>query len=204
MSASKFPHVLEALIRSQRRLQKCDLRLMAADTPLSCRPRTYCAASFPVKMGSSENDSKFLPPTGCRCKHTVGPSRMLADRAFVSSPRCWPTVSSRSLFHVAASEIPQGNKAALVPPTKILPRAPFGPSVVLADGIPFSGIAFVRQKSQAVRSEIWTRRPELETQYLIETRLRKDVSRNLPFHPVSAQPVFSWPFGEPRSASRWV
>jgi len=40
-----------------------------------------------------------------------------------------------------------------VPPTKIPPRAPFGPSVVLIEGMPFSGIAFVLQKSAAVRRE---------------------------------------------------
>lgn len=40
-----------------------------------------------------------------------------------------------------------------VPPTKIPPRAPLGPSVVLIDGMPFSGMAFVLQKSAAVRRE---------------------------------------------------
>lgn len=79
------------------------------------------------------------------------------------------------LFHVAAKEIPQGNNAAyfninflgthcaqrfvkfvstFVPPTKILPRAPFGPSLVFAAGIPFSLIALVLQKSAAVSREI--------------------------------------------------
>ncbi len=106
--------------------------------------------------------------------HTVGPSRMLADRAFVSSARCWPTLKSRSLSQVAASDMPHGNRAAyqlsapmlwsialyrieeqqtFVPPTKILPRAPFGPSVVLAAGMPLAGMDFVRQKSAAVRSD---------------------------------------------------
>lgn len=41
----------------------------------------------------------------------------------------------------------------LVPPTKIPPRAPFGPSLVLAAGTPFEGMDFVLQKSAAVRSE---------------------------------------------------
>lgn len=73
------------------------------------------------------------------------------------------------MFHVAASEIPQGKSAAyifsilvsdngqdptLVPPTKIPPLAPFGPSEVLIAGIPFSGMAFVLQKSAAVSKEI--------------------------------------------------
>lgn len=41
-----------------------------------------------------------------------------------------------------------------VPPTKIPPRAPFGPSLVFAAGTPFSLIALVLQKSAAVRREI--------------------------------------------------
>jgi hypothetical protein len=60
-------------------------------------------------------------------------------------------------------EIPQGNKAAFlvnwcqmlcrcelltgVPLVKNSPRAPLGPSDVLIEGMPFSGIAFDRQKS---------------------------------------------------------
>jgi hypothetical protein len=44
-------------------------------------------------------------------------------------------------------------RPTLVPPTKMPPRAPLGPSVVLMAGIPLSGIAFVLQKSAAVSSE---------------------------------------------------
>jgi hypothetical protein len=40
-------------------------------------------------------------------------------------------------------------KLTFVPPTKMPPRAPFGPSVVLTAGTFFSGIAFVLQKSAA-------------------------------------------------------
>ena len=72
----------------------------------------YWAASFPVRRGSSEKDSKFLPPSGCLCIQTVGARSTLADRALVSSARCCPTSWSRSLFHVAANEIPQGKRAA--------------------------------------------------------------------------------------------
>lgn len=41
-----------------------------------------------------------------------------------------------------------------MPPTKIPPRAPLGPSLVFAAGIPFSLIALVLQKSAAVSREI--------------------------------------------------
>jgi hypothetical protein len=40
-----------------------------------------------------------------------------------------------------------------VPPVKIPPRAPFGPSVVLKAGIPLLGIDFDLQKSPATKSE---------------------------------------------------
>ena len=42
-----------------------------------------------------------------------------------------------------------------VPPTNIPPLAPFGQSVVLIAGMPFSGMALVRQKSAAVRRETY-------------------------------------------------
>lgn len=72
----------------------------------------YDAASFPVKNGSSEKDSKFRPPRGPRCKQTVGANNTWADLALVSSARCCPTLKRRSLFHDAASETPQGKRAA--------------------------------------------------------------------------------------------
>ena len=93
-------------------LLNVDERLIVAATPCPCRPWIYDAASFPVKYGSSENASKFRPPRGPRCRHTVGASRTCADLALVSSPRCWPTSKRIFVFHVAANETPQGNKAA--------------------------------------------------------------------------------------------
>jgi hypothetical protein len=75
-----------------------------------------------------------------------------------------------STFHVDAIEIPQGNKAASpgqsvccdsqvgvltgVPLVKNSPRAPLGPSDVLIDGMPFSGMAMDRQKSAPASNEI--------------------------------------------------
>lgn len=41
-----------------------------------------------------------------------------------------------------------------MPLVKNSPRAPLGPSDVLIEGIPFSGIAFVRQKSAPASNEI--------------------------------------------------
>lgn len=45
------------------------------------------------------------------------------------------------------------NGLTLVPPTKIPPRAPFGPSEAFIAGMFFSGMAFVLQKSAAVRRD---------------------------------------------------
>ena len=41
-----------------------------------------------------------------------------------------------------------------VPFVKNSPRAPLGPSVVFMEGIPFSGIAIVRQKSAPASNDI--------------------------------------------------
>lgn len=43
----------------------------------------------------------------------------------------------------------------MVPPTKMPPLAPFGPSEVLMAGMPFSGIDFVLQKSAAVSRDTY-------------------------------------------------
>ena len=59
----------------------------------------------------------------------------------------------------------------MVPPTKMPPRAPFGPSLVLMAGMPFEGIALVLQKSAAVR------RDTLPSQ----TTLSKEISGLLTF-----------------------
>ena len=86
--------------------------LIVAAMPRLCKPLMYDAASFPVRNGSSEKDSKFRPPKGERCKQTVGANKTSAPRALASSARCSPTSRRRSIFQVAASDIPQGNKAA--------------------------------------------------------------------------------------------
>jgi hypothetical protein len=139
-----------------------DARLMVAAMPFPCRPLMYDAASFPVRNGSSENDSKFRPPRGPRCRQTVGANRTCADLALVSSAKCSPTSYRSFLSHVAASDTPHGKRAAYismsvdqqrqkfnnltrVPALKIAPRAPFGPSDVLMLGMPFDGIATVLQ-----------------------------------------------------------
>ena len=71
----------------------------------------------------------MLPPARCRTGKAP-PVQWLARRAVTSQlPLLW--------------------KLTFVPPTKMPPRAPFGPSVVLTAGTFFSGIAFVLQKSAA-------------------------------------------------------
>lgn len=47
------------------------------------------------------------------------------------------------------------SRLTLVPPTKIPPRAPFGPSLVFTAGMFLEGMALLLQKSAAVRREIW-------------------------------------------------
>ena len=104
---------------------------------------------------------------------TVGASRTFAPRALHSSPKCRPISSIMSKFHVEAMEIPHGNSAAYhsqsgatsslglfreltgVPFVKNSPRAPLGPSVVFIDGVPFSGMGMVRQKSAPANNDIY-------------------------------------------------
>lgn len=69
-------------------------------------------ASFPVRKGSSEKDSKFLPPRGDLWRQTVGARRTSAPLARVSAARCSPTLWRSSKFQVAARETPEGNRAA--------------------------------------------------------------------------------------------
>jgi hypothetical protein len=46
------------------------------------------------------------------------------------------------------------SQPTFVPPTKMPPRAPLGPSLVFTAGMFLEGIAFVLQKSAAVSKEI--------------------------------------------------
>jgi hypothetical protein len=61
-----------------------------------------------------------------------------------------PAVVSHLVIHDIASMV----ELTGVPFVKNSPRAPLGPSVVFMEGIPFSGIAIVRQKSAPASSDI--------------------------------------------------
>ena len=56
--------------------------------------------------------------------------------------------------HLAIYEIVSNVELTGVPFVKNSPRAPLGPSVVFMEGIPFSGIAIVRQKSAPASNDI--------------------------------------------------
>ena len=54
-------------------------------------------------------------------------------------------------MNLSTTSSPQRERApTLVPPTKMPPLAPLGPSEVLMAGMPLSGMDFVLQKSAAV------------------------------------------------------
>jgi hypothetical protein len=61
-----------------------------------------------------------------------------------------PTVISQ----LVANDIASMMELTGVPFVKNSPRAPLGPSVVFMEGIPFSGIAIVRQKSAPASNDI--------------------------------------------------
>lgn len=63
--------------------------------------------------------------------------------------------TERPTMDTISNDYHEGNDVVrtFVPPTKMPPRAPLGPSLVFIAGIRFSGMDFVLQKSAAVRRE---------------------------------------------------
>jgi hypothetical protein len=62
--------------------------------------------------------------------HIVGARSTLALFVLVSSANALPNSWASSRLNVAAEQTAAGKHAARVPPVKISPRAPFGPSLV--------------------------------------------------------------------------
>ena len=108
---------------------------LSAPAAADWMPVMMAVAADPVRNGSSEKHSKFLPASGFRCKFTVGANTMSTDFDLASSPRATPTCSMSSRFQVAPSAVPQGVQAEVVP-THRSPRTPTGPSLTLSPGIP--------------------------------------------------------------------
>jgi hypothetical protein len=121
--------------------------LRQAITSVSWMPLQYAPASVPESKGSSEYDSKPLPPRGPRWMLIVGPRTTCAPLAFASSARRLPMRWARSLSKVAPMAVPQGKHADGVLPKKCVPRMPLGPSEVRMEGISSRGISWVCQKS---------------------------------------------------------
>ena len=59
--------------------------------------------------------------------------------SFNSSPPARPTASKTSGFHVHASSVEHGNAVVYIPTSGAI-RTPAGPSAVMTEGIPYSGI----------------------------------------------------------------
>lgn len=104
-------------------------------------------ASFPDKKGSSENDSNPRPPSGDRCIFIVGPSQQLTPFAEHSFPSKIPASFRSSMSQVAPSAVPHGRHAAGTLLKNLVPRMPFGPSLVRIEGTLNLGSGLVCQKS---------------------------------------------------------
>src|SRR5437763_11869387 len=102
--------------------------LRHAPTRLSCRPRTYAAASLPVSSGSSEYDSNSRPPSRERCRLIVGPRTTWIRCAIASSASSRPTSYALSSLQAEASRVAFGNRATVRPWWNFSPRTPVGPS----------------------------------------------------------------------------
>src|SRR6266566_1531264 len=75
---------------------------------------------------------------------TVGASSTWALFILASCASACPTRSTKSVFHVEASEISAGKQVAFTPWVKPpAPRDPFGPSVIFKEGIPSRSLGTV-------------------------------------------------------------
>ncbi|CAB4560179.1 unannotated protein [freshwater metagenome] len=118
---------------------KCLIQLA---TPLDCTPLTYSTAISAVNNGSSLMHSKLRPPTGVRCKFTVGARCTRAPLAISSRPSNSPTSRITLGSHVAASAVPHGTFMD-AGPSKREPRTPAGPSLTRSLGMSNRGMGTV-------------------------------------------------------------
>ena len=96
--------------------------------------------------GSSDMHSKTRPPTGVRCRLTVGASSTCAPLRTASRPSSSPTSPMRSGSQVAPSAMPTGIETlGVARAPRASPRTPFGPSDIFNGGMPNRGAPWVRQ-----------------------------------------------------------
>src|SRR5579885_1030687 len=105
---------------------------------------------------------------------TVGPSRTRAPLLFVSWASACPMRSTRAVFQVEASAMPEGKQAAVVPPAKVSPRAPLGPSETFKAGMPSRSITTVCHISAPASSETFSSSVSCSSRCSIRSVISKD------------------------------
>ena len=108
-------------------------------TPASFRPLTWAAAIFPVRYGSSEKYSKFLPFRGFRWIFIPGPRILSILLLTISRPVNEYIFCTSAGSKVHASIVPLGRLNAFIPQSI---RIPEGPSAQQPQGIPIAARCF--------------------------------------------------------------
>ena len=106
-------------------------------------PRISAAAILPVRYGSSEKYSKFLPHRGLRLMFIPGPRSTLTPSAMASFPSPSPTCCARSSSQLLQTVAEEGKQVAGTDgfsprwsPSPDCLRMPLGPSDIKIEGIP--------------------------------------------------------------------
>lgn len=115
--------------------------LTVVPTPPSWTPVTYPAPITPVRYWSSEKHSKWRPPSGERCRLTVGASRTCTPLRRASWASSRPARRASSGSQVAASAVGLGRATDGSAAPHPWPRTPTGPSDMTRDRSPISGTA---------------------------------------------------------------
>ena len=114
----------------------------------------YAAASSPVRYGSSDIYSKFLPHKGLRFMFIAGPNSTARFSAAASAPKASPCSAAISLSKDAANPTEVGKQVASIesfnprwsPPSACF-LSPWGPSETMTSGTPRRSTLLKRQKS---------------------------------------------------------
>ena len=144
-------------LSEKKRHSSCEFAakcLMQLPTPPDCIPLTNAAGSLPERCGSSEKYSKFRPHRGLRFMLSPGPRTSDTPVALASSPIALPMSDRSEVSQLHAVETAAGKQVAgsetLMPRLSASSgwrRSPWGPSHIMALGMPYSGKAAVCQQS---------------------------------------------------------
>ena len=131
--------------------------------PFDCTPDIIAPASSPVRYGSSEKYSKFLPHRGERLILAPGPNITATSSCRHASPNATPTSRTSSRSHDAASVTAVGKQVAgtltfkpRLSPSILCLRRPCGPSATMMALRPSRSTGLKCQKSRPEHSDAFS------------------------------------------------